>query len=548
MEVEVEVLVQQKSRRRQSSRTLSPKPKDRNGNRQLRRQRTLSPKNDRNEKRQLRRQRTLSPKLKKDRNNDTRQSRRQRTLSPQQRRQSGRQRTSSPKKDRKKHCRTLSPKKDRKNNNIASSSRPAPTHDDCDNSDDDCSSSSSFQRKQTKSRAMWKGRAKKIQMKSSDTNDDNESTTLPSHDDVDNSNMSNNASNTCKTTAVSNHRHQIMCPLHPTVRMRNDKCSLCCALAKTLEVRKVKREAGRDVEIQLKKSDECKKPWGADEEDVASSASEDEDVVSLRDFDADNSNDASGDSEEFGNDNYSTSKRLVYRTNEEKTIMDTTPVSFEFDEESAAGVTAVKSSTADRDEGGGGYSYAESGEHVENCRNVPATVQQGTQPKASDTVKYRKEEGHNHNEARIESENIAIAGTASVAATPKEEDIEKVKSAAIQPAPQAQTIAMEDPSTALLPLETVTNMTCQNAQRGESLNEISIFSTEPDAQPVSNVQHNLSLEVEGAKKQSYSNSNQRPSRSTTRVDDSNKRSGRSRSRSVESLSFFAALVENARSR
>ena len=32
------------------------------------------------------------------------------------------------------------------------------------------------------------------------------------------------------------------CLLHPTVRLRNDKCSLCCALAKTLEVRRAKEQ------------------------------------------------------------------------------------------------------------------------------------------------------------------------------------------------------------------------------------------------------------------------------------------------------------------
>eukprot|EP00984_Skeletonema_dohrnii_P033350 scaffold29617_cov80-Skeletonema_dohrnii-CCMP3373.AAC.1 len=46
---------------------------------------------------------------------------------------------------------------------------------------------------------------------------------------------------TSNTTSRSGHQHGQRCLLHPTVRMRNDKCSLCCALAKTLEVRKAKK-------------------------------------------------------------------------------------------------------------------------------------------------------------------------------------------------------------------------------------------------------------------------------------------------------------------
>eukprot|EP00985_Skeletonema_marinoi_P016808 scaffold9077_cov92-Skeletonema_marinoi.AAC.1 len=46
---------------------------------------------------------------------------------------------------------------------------------------------------------------------------------------------------TSNATSRTGHHHGQRCLLHPTVRMRNDKCSLCCALAKTLEVRKAKK-------------------------------------------------------------------------------------------------------------------------------------------------------------------------------------------------------------------------------------------------------------------------------------------------------------------
>lgn len=55
-----------------------------------------------------------------------------------------------------------------------------------------------------------------------------------------NSNISNNNRSISiqhNPTHQGRQQQQQRCLLHPTVRLRNDKCSLCCALTKTLEVR-----------------------------------------------------------------------------------------------------------------------------------------------------------------------------------------------------------------------------------------------------------------------------------------------------------------------
>jgi hypothetical protein len=348
---------------------------------------------------------------------------------------------------------------------------------------------------------------------------------------------------------------------------------------------------------------------GGDDNDSSS----DKDDISLGD--KDNISNVGGDSEEFGNDNRS--KRLMDRTNEEA-IVDTNPVTS--DEESATDSTAKSSTADVEEGSGGGDDdddddepnangevdhhhvelaeeeqlqiteakqpeelgsksnsikaaiksanvivedvYSDSDEDDEDG-NVPSTtttmfpwVQQGSQPKASDTVKNNAEEGHTEDE--IENDNVS--GTATMA-TPKRGAIEKGKSAAIQSS--APTIVIEGPSTNSLSLEIVTNTSdmseaktldstlashesSKNARRRESLNETSTSSTESKTNTGNKVQHQIT-EVEGEKRQSYSK--QKLSRSTTRRDVPNKRRSHSQSAYVESsIPFFAALVENARSR
>ena len=72
------------------------------------------------------------------------------------------------------------------------------------------------------------------------TNNHNNNNNLDTSDESHSNNDDNNNSGSIGKFLISGntkHHHQQRCLLHPTVRMRNDKCSLCCALDKTLEVR-----------------------------------------------------------------------------------------------------------------------------------------------------------------------------------------------------------------------------------------------------------------------------------------------------------------------
>ncbi len=614
------------SRRLRRQSTLSPE-KDRNGNRERRRQRTLSPNKDRdgNRSRRLRRQSTLSPE--KDRNGN-RERRRQRTLSPNKDRDGNRsrrlrrQRTLSPKskQDRTKllrRQRTFPSKKALKSPSSSSTKR-----DESDSSDNDSSSSSSssFQRHQQLKRwAMWKRMAEKMEMESIDAknnendkratrpsndgtggkrsnktgrttsaraddkvkkmesidaNDDNENSACPSNDDtVGDSSMNTRNTSSTTTSKSIRHNHQ-MCPLHPTVRMRNNKCSRCCALEKTLEIRKAKKkDAGCGMAVA--KSDADGASSGGDGNDSADSAREDD--VSLREEyssvreDEDNDNGDSGDSEKFSNDDSSGFKQWMDDVNEENSTADSAPVSL-FDDGSFADLTNSKLPISDVDECCGDFGqskatikmsnrvfedvYSDSDEDDDGPSTV---VEQGSQSQSEASVITMFNEGRG-NDDRLESDDAT--GSLSVS-TSERREIENGKSAAMKGSAQDQTSAVEDHSTPSVSSETVTRMSDRseaetfdttlashensNDARPEESNEMSASSAASEANTSNKVQHQFS-EIYGLERKSHSS--QRLSRSTVRRDAKNKRRPHSKfaTDAESSIPFFAALVENARSR
>eukprot|EP00986_Skeletonema_menzelii_P008780 scaffold3803_cov151-Skeletonema_menzelii.AAC.7 len=197
------------------------------------------------------------------------------------------------------------------------------------------------------------------------------------------------------------------------------------------------------------------------------------------------------------------------------------------------------------------YSYSDEEDEGENVFLSTKTDQMQSRPKAVDVATKSNEQ------EEIDEDWIDCKSGTNSLGTLKGKQLEKLEDSATGQS-FSPTSVMEGPSTSSNALESVTNSndvaeggtlgsdstaaSCEKGRRDSLLaNSNSTSSTGEDS---SKKHQNQFSEVE----RRLSRANKRLSRSITQKDNTNKRRSRSRSRSTESKGFFAALVENARSR